>query len=171
MHGIGKSGDNVNPTDSSLSNKTPENPTRDVSVLFYNSSNVLAASASGTVTYASESGNFIGTVGTDNLPQDTYTVKISSPTHLRRLISGIQTFTQNQSNPLPSVTLIAGDVDSNNALNILDYNILIGCYSDLTPAITCNDTDKQNADVNDDGLVNQFDYNIFLREITVQNGD
>ncbi len=72
---------------------------------------------------------------------------------------------------MPTVTMVAGDVNGDNSLNILDYNLLVGCYSDLLPAISCTQATKVKTDLNDNGDVNQFDYNLFLREITVQTGN
>jgi hypothetical protein len=48
--------------------------------------------------------------------------------------------------------------------------LLIGCYSDFSPAKSCTSANKLLTDLNDDGNVNQTDYNLFLREISVQNG-
>jgi hypothetical protein len=55
-------------------------------------------------------------------------------------------------------------------INILDYNILMGCYSDLSPAINCPAGEEKRADITDDGAVNQFDYNLFLRELINRGG-
>ncbi len=56
-------------------------------------------------------------------------------------------------------------------MNILDYNLLIGCYSDLLPASHCPAAIKPLADLNDDGNVNQFDYNIILKAFLNRAGD
>jgi hypothetical protein len=55
-------------------------------------------------------------------------------------------------------------------VNALDYNTIIECFSDLLSK-TCNDKTRLVADLNDDDKVNQVDYNLLLREISVQNGD
>jgi hypothetical protein len=173
LHSIGASGDNSNPNDSRLSNKSPQHPNRPVDIYIYNNQNQLVASNSGKITYDPTKGNFTGTINIDGniLPQGNYTLKIQSPSYLRRLIPGIQTIIPLQENKLPEVTLVTGDIINDNMLNILDYNILIGCYSDLSPAKSCTDANKILSDLNDDGAVNQVDYNIFLREISVQTGN
>jgi hypothetical protein len=56
-----------------------------------------------------------------------------------------------------------GDINNDNRLDILDYNLLLDCYSDLLEAKNCNEEEKQSADLNDDGFVNQVDYNIMVR--------
>lgn len=79
---------------------------------------------------------------------------------------------------MPRINLVAGDVDNNNILNINDYNILLSCVSD--PDITnidnqalCNTNAnyKKLSDLDDNGTIDKFDYNLFLREYAVQNGD
>lgn len=172
MHGIGNSGDNANPTLFTLSNKNPLTPTRLATVEVLNSSNVVVASANGNIVYDSVAGNFKGVI--DMASKITtggiYKVKIKEKTHLRVLAPQDPTIVLGQTNTISQVTLIAGDVNDDNALNILDYNLLIGCYSDLAPAVSCTANNKLLTDLNDDGSVNQFDYNLFLREIAVQNG-
>jgi hypothetical protein len=172
MHGIGSSGDNANPTNSSLSNKAPQHTQRTATAYIYNHLNQLVSTSSGNLNYDPDEGNFKGTITlTNEIPQGVYTIKIQSPVHLRRLVPGIQTLIPNKTNTIPPITLITGDIKSDNALNILDYSILVDCYSDIQPPKSCTETNKLLADINDDGSVNQVDYNLFLREITVQNGD
>lgn len=173
IHGIGSSGDNANPTGATLSNKNPLHTTRSAVIQVFNADNQLTATANGNIVFDNASGNFKGTInlGTNIPSSGPYTIKIQSPTHLRRLIGGgIQNLNKGQANNLVPVDLIAGDVNSDNKIDILDYNTLIGCYSDLSPAVSCTTENKLLSDLNDDGAVNQFDYNLFLREITVQNG-
>jgi hypothetical protein len=172
MHGIGNSGDNANPNNFTLSNKNPLTPNRTIDIQILNSANQIIASASGQITYNSSTGNFKGLIdmGLKIPSSGSYNLKAKSPTHLRRLASGIQTITIGQTNVIPDLTLVAGDINGDNTLNILDYNLLIGCYSDLAPAVSCTTTIKPLADLNDNGAVNQFDYNLFLRELAVQLG-
>lgn len=172
LHSIGSSGDNSNPTNSQLSNKAPLHPNRNIDIYIYNDQNQLITSNSGQITYDSTKGNFTGAIKIDGtIPEGQYTYKIQSPTYLRRLVPGIQTLKPLQENILPETTLVTGDIVSDNMINIKDYNILTNCYSDLLPAKSCTETEKTNADLNDDGSVNQVDYNLFLREISVQTGN
>ena len=79
---------------------------------------------------------------------------------------------------------MAGDTNGDNALNILDYNAFLDCgYGVLNPLpindansyfnkkICQNHPPTENIDIEDNGLVNSYDYNLFLRELSVQNGD
>lgn len=171
LHDIGNIGDNPNPQNSSLSNKNPLHQQRIISISIFDSNNQLVATQSGPVNYNSSNGDFSGTIDMGNLAGGQYIVKVKSVQYLRRIIPGIQSITGGQNNTLPSAALVAGDINDDNTINILDYNILLGCYSDLTPAVSCSDVNKVLADLNDDGSVNQIDYNIFVREISVQNGN
>lgn len=171
IHGIGLSGDNVNPT-STLSNKNPRHPQRTIEVQVFDNMNDLVKTANGAITYSSASGSFIGTVDIGpSFVQGIYTVKVKESTHLRRLLPGILTIIPKTENQIPDIALVAGDINNDNSINVADYNILIGCYSDLLPAISCTDSTKITSDLNDDGAVNQLDYNLFLREISIQTGN
>lgn len=171
MHAIGASGDNINPSESDLSNKNPLHATRSASISFYNASNLFVASVSGNIYYSSSSGNFVGTVNVGSLATGNYTIKVKTDHHLIKQYPGFPLITNGQSMTLQPIHLVAGDIDNSNALNILDYNLLIDCYSDLSQAAACNDDKKLAADLNDDGSVNASDYNLFLREITYQSGN
>lgn len=185
LHGIGKAGDNPNPTGNSLSNKNPLHPDRNLDVEIYNTSNQLVSSKSGTITYASSSGTFKGTVdlGASFVTGD-YNIKIKTDRYLKRLIPGVQHITQLQNAVVPQASLVAGDTAGDNVLNVLDYNAFLDCgYGALTelpisdPAAPYNTSACQvhtpaiNIDVDDNGTINSPDYNLFLRELSVQNGD
>lgn len=170
LHGIGKGGDSANPTGNG--NMSPQRTQRTVTIEVYNQQNQLVATQQGTVTYNSTNGNFMGTIDLGaTLPTGVYTVKIKSNQYLRSLVPGIQTITSGQGVTLPPTYLIIGDSNNDNIVNIQDYNILIGCYSDLNPATNCTTNQKAASDLTDDGNVNAFDYNLFLRELTNLQGE
>jgi len=172
LDGIGNRGDNTNPDSNSLSNKNPKHPTIGADIQIYTLDNQLIAAGTGSITYSSASGTYKGDVPIQTgFPSGKYQVKIKADTYLRRLANGIQTITAGQQNTVTNVPLVAGDINNDNQLNILDYNLILDCYSDLTAAANCSTPTKQvNADINDDALVNQIDYNLFLREISTQPG-
>jgi uncharacterized protein YegL len=171
LHGIGESGDSTNPSATSFSNKTPVRQQRSVTAYVINSSNVEVANKQTTVTYNPSNGNYSGIVdlGT-SIPSGNYSVKVKGDIYLRKTAIGFYSIAPNSSINIPALTLVTGDTNTDNQLNILDYNILLGCYSDLGPATFCDPTRKDASDLTDDGNVNQYDYNLFLREITVQRG-
>ena len=172
LDGIGSRGDNTNPTASSLSNKTPQHTTIGADISIYTTSNNLIASGTGTLTYNTTGGDYTGDVPvSEGFPTGFYVVKVKTHTHLRRQIEQIQTITAGIDNVITPVALVTGDINDDNVLNILDYNLLLNCYSDLTAAVACPSlTSKSDADLNDDGAVNQVDYNLFLRELSTQPG-
>jgi hypothetical protein len=169
LHGIGKGGDSANPN--SGGNPSPRRTQRNVTVEVYNSQNQLILTKQGNVSFGAANGNFTGQVdlGT-TIATGVYSVKVKTTQFLNTLVPGIQSLTQGTVNQLPATVLVNGDIDGNNTLNILDYNILMGCYSDFLPAPSCSTTNKPLADLDDDGDVNQYDYNLFLREITNRAG-
>lgn len=172
MHGIGHSGDNSNPTAFSLSNQQPVHPQRTLTIEVLNNLGTVILNKTGLVTYNLTNGNFTGVIdmGT-GLTSGSYNIKIKAPQYLKKQVTGIQTITAGQTVQIPATTLVTGDVNGDNKLNILDYDIIVGCYSDFAPPVSCSGTQNNDSDLTDDGKVNQFDYNLFLRDLSVQNGD
>lgn len=185
LHGVGSAGDNPNPRGASLSNKNPIHPQRKLDVLIYNSNNQLVSSASGAINYDAGSGSFKGSIPFNaGLKEGDYSVKVKTPRYLRKLVEGIQQITPNKDNRMPRTELVTGDTNTDNFLDILDYNAFLDCgYGVLNP-LPIDDanslfnkkacqahTPAINIDINDDGIVDSTDYNLFLRELSVQNGD
>ncbi|MGI8420126.1 MAG: T9SS type A sorting domain-containing protein [Candidatus Levyibacteriota bacterium] len=182
LDGVGSAGDNPNPTGNSLSNKTPLHPQRTVNVQIFNTNNQLVSSTSASVTYTSTSGTFDGSLDLSSLAPGQYIFKVQTDRYLRKQVPGILKIPANK--PLPTTALIAGDANGDNVLNILDYNALLDCgYGQINPlpntdpaspfqTSTCQvHTPADNVDFDDNGIVNSADYNLFLRELSVQNGD
>lgn len=170
-HGIGASGDNTNPSNASLSNKNPAHKQIAANVEIFTTNNQLIGAGSGTVTYNANKGAYTGNLPIQKgFPTGEYILSLKTNGHLRKQVTGVQTITAGKNNTITSVTLIAGDTNNDNVINILDYNILMNCYSDLKPAISCTSDQKIGSDMNDDGSVNQIDYNLFIRELSSQSG-
>lgn len=185
LDGVGAAGDNPNPTGNSLSNKNPLHPQRTLNVQVFDTNNNLAASGSGNINYNSTSGTFLGAVGLPATVQSgDYYVKVQTDRYLWKLVPGIIQITSDQTTKVPSVQLVNGDTNNDNLLNIIDYNALIDCgYGEINP-LPMNDQNStynssacqvhqptQDVDLNDDGIIDSTDYNLFLRELSVQNGD
>jgi len=170
LGGIGSSGDNSNPHGGG--NQNPLHPQRTLTVFIYDKNDQLVAQNTGTITYnASPSGNFTGTIPVSISQIGTYTVKVKTDEFLRKKIPGLLTFNGQQTVTMQPVTLVAGDINGDNKIDISDYNILTGCYSDTQPAQSCTSDQKTAADLDDDGKVDATDYNVFLRNLAEQNGD
>lgn len=185
LHGVGAGGDNPNPKGNDLSNKNPLHPQRDVDVIIIDSTNQVIATQAGAILYDNGNGSFTGKLdlGT-SFPTGNYNIKIKTDRYLRKLVPGIQTITNLKDNKIPQIDVVAGDVNDDNILNVLDYNAFLDCgYGEINPIpmIDPNSTfNKQpcqvhtpviNVDVDDNGVVDSPDYNLFLRELSVQNGD
>ena len=168
-HGIGQGGDSANPNSSG--NANPITSQRILSVGVFNAQNVLVQSEALPITYSVANGSYTGTGDFGTLPSGSYTIAVRADQYLQKTATGIQTITAGQVNQIAPIFLITGDIDNNNQINIADYNILMGCYSDLTAAASCTSAQKKAADLTDDGNVNQLDYNLFIREIGNRSGE
>lgn len=172
LHGLGKGGDTPNP--GSAGTLSPLRPTRDLIVELYNSSGTLVNTSTGNLKYTnSTQGVFNGTVTLpSSIAAGNYLVKIKSSYYLRKNVPGFLDLKVGQQNTVNSLELVAGDTDNDNKLESTDdYDIIMDCYSDLLGPANCNATKKLAADISDDGKVDQDDYNLFLRELSVQQGD
>lgn len=168
LHGIGKGGDAVNPL--GVGNMDPLRKQRTITVDVLDSQNQSIIKKQGTVTYNATSGLFAGTIdlGT-TVPSGAYRLKVKEPQYLQTQLSEIITLNAG-TNTIPKITLRTGDINNDNSVNISDFNILLGCFSELTPAKNCTTTTKLQSDITDDGSVNQFDYNLFIRTISQRSG-
>jgi len=172
LHGIGKAGDNVNPTGGG-GNFNLVHLQRILRVeIVDGNDNVVATNMNGFVLFDSQSGSFKGTVDLADQIQTsgTYGVRVKMAQSLKGL--RLQSITVGSVNTIPQMTLVTGDVNDDNSvsINIEDYNILLGCYSDFTPAEDCDPNRKVKADLTDDGNVNFADLNLFLRELNTISG-
>jgi hypothetical protein len=74
-------------------------------------------------------------------------------------------------NTLPQVLLVSGDINNDNKLDILDYNILVSCFGNKSTTDSCGGK-QVDADLNDDGVVDGVDYNLFIGPLKkAQKGD
>ena len=171
LHGLGKGGDSPNPNSAGTLN--PLRTTRDLTIEIYDVSSTLITSAKGYMEYTVPTeGVFDGIVELPStIANGDYLITIRTPYYLGKRLSGSINIVKGQENNVASTALIAGDVNLDNKLSVLDYDIIMGCYSDLSPAKNCDAAKKLAADISDDGKVNQDDYNLFIRELSIQKGE
>jgi hypothetical protein len=169
LHGIGNGGDTLNP--SGKGNLSPQRKSREFTLEVFDSDNNLLLTKKAILNFDPAAGAFKGNVDWGmTLAAGSYQVKIKTPQYLRRQFPGFQKITSGQPGIFPQVSLVVGDVNNDNIINISDYTILMGCYSDFAPAKECTSTNKQLADFTDDGQVNAIDYNLFIREMSSRQG-
>ncbi|HUD44519.1 MAG TPA: dockerin type I repeat-containing protein [Patescibacteria group bacterium] len=176
LHGIGDSGDNVNPS-ASGSNQSPVDTALTATVYAYPSeytaSNPTAnpvITGTGTLTYNANHNFTLSSPINLNLPSDTYLFKLSVPKYLTKALPNVkQVNTINSGNTFNfgDVTLVTGDVNGDNQLDINDYTIILGC---INGSSSCDASTQKLADLNDDGVVDITDLNLFERELMVQTG-
>ncbi len=190
LHGIGNGGDNENPQSKGTMN--PQHPVRDVLITFVSLQGTIAATGTGQITFDSASdsaqGLFTGIVTLATSLNGDYLIRIKSNGFLERQLSSVVSLSQPrmQQKPviIPPVYLVSGDLNNDNKLDLLDYNILVGCYGvkqndpASCPAQFQTTPSQVGADLLDDGIqpgdesaVDGADYNLFVRELSIQNGE
>lgn len=161
----------------------PKHPQRNAVITLFDTNNNLVATRTGQISYATASRSFVGTInaGQSAIPAGNYLVKIQTPQFLRKQYPGILSIQSPATIVLPNLTITTGDVNGDNKINILDYNILVGCFGAKANSPACTATPSQGelanlswkvlADLNDDGVVDGIDYNLFIRSLATKEGD
>lgn len=154
--------------DLSTNNQLPKNPSRTVRTQVFNSENNLVASVPGTLVYGGL--NFVGLVNLgENITQGSYTLKVRLGNTLWRRIPGILVLAPDTTRDTQNVRLVSAELDGNNMLDLIDYQIFLSCFNKETTPCT---TEKSIfADINDDGVIDQLDYNILLISFETREGD
>lgn len=173
LDGIGVATDNVQRqagnTNTAGLTTNPIRPTRNIIVeLFKAGSATPEITKTASIRFNYASNIFTGTIDLGQTT-GTYTVKVKTPGYLKKNV-GAFSFANNTINA-PRADMIAGDVNGDNTLDILDYNILISCIFGNGSSCAQNSDYNILSDLNDNGVKNQLDYSLFIRELPVQNGD
>lgn len=173
LDGVGVGGDSANPKANSKSNKNPlVRSFNDFTIMAFDSQNTQEQTTKGTLNYNESSGKYEGSATLTNLKGQSHIIKVRVRDHLIKTLPGIQQIASGSATyTMPEVNLVAGDINNDNVIDLLDYNILLGCYSDTSPAKACNPDQKASSDLNYDGKVNLTDFTLFERELSVQNGN
>lgn len=99
-----------------------------------------------------------------------YNIKVKSDGYLRRLILSVRINKGNQ-NDVALATLIPGDINGDNKIDLLDYNLFITCYGTKANQPTCDKTVLKLADFDDNIVIDGIDYNTFIKGLSVKEGD
>ncbi len=189
LHGIGYAGDNASPgrqVSFSPTNPAPTGPddpkpplnlSRDASIQFYNEQNQLLYTIPKALQFSPDTYAFgsifpLSSEAVSVLGGKTVSVRISVPKYLTIIYPLVAIKSVGTTN-LPYKPLITGNVYSDatnqNQLDILDYNAIMDCREDVD-TVNKSGTCSVDADLNDDGRVDVFDYQLFIRELSVQAG-
>lgn len=144
-------------------NAIPNNATRTILFqLFDKSSKKVGSDLLGRVSFDAGSGLFKGTINAGTIvPSGTYAVKVKLDQSLTKILASGSAITAGVTNTIPQTILVTGDVNNDNRIDILDYNILVGCFGGKVNSDSCGGK-KVDADLNDDGVVDGIDYNLFV---------
>lgn len=129
-----------------------QRPDKSVSIDIKQQSNNIQ---SGVATFSADSsGKYIGTI-TANIPASTYDIYLKGPAHLRKKFTNINLGLGGNQIDLTSTPLLAGDVNQDNKVDLLDYSALVLAYE---PGVSKN----SSADLNFDGKVDLLDYSLLV---------
>lgn len=170
LSGLGNTGDSQNFSNASGSTKE-EKLKRKSRKLFYQifDQNVnLVAEGDGTVEYNSSSGTFTrNSLGLGKtLTNGTYIVKARVLGYKTRIVRNVNI---GPGGATITANLPTGDIDGNLEVNTLDYDILRSCWgAGGTDPAKCNSNAsfRGMSDLDDNGTINEFDYNLFLRDFS-----
>jgi hypothetical protein len=128
-------------------NNNPEHPQRKVEIKIFNSQNQEALAQDAIVIYNSTPSTFEGTLAlSSSIPSGFYTIKVRTNGTLWKAYPGIQSIIQGSTNALPRLALTSGDVNQDNEINLLDYNLVLSCIrdKDTCPALVTLQADDLN---------------------------
>lgn len=107
-----------------------------------------------------------------------YNLYVQGPRYLYSQYPGSISISQGQTLNLNSQNfyMITGNINntdlSENRIDLMDYNVFISCsiYSQNTSACDQDPNNPENSDLDDNGIINEDDYTLFLKEFTNQQG-
>lgn len=181
LHGIGSSGDSVNPKNSSLSNKEPKKTSRVVAVSIWDIDDLLVAEGFTRLAYDKKTGAYLGSFVTDKpLPDDTYAITITVEGYLTSVLEDFE-LKEGEENELGDLQFVAGDIQADEKIDILDYTILADCGYGATTQLPMDNPKslyesaackkheaREDADLDSNGTIDGKDFNLFLREFAAQ---
>lgn len=106
----------------------------------------------------------------ENIKPGIYNIKVKTDGYLRRLILSVR-ITKGVQNDIALATLIPGDINGDNRIDLLDYNLFITCYGTKANLPTCDKTVLKLADFDDNIVIDGIDYNTFIKGLSVKEGD
>jgi len=145
----------------------PKRTARDLTVMLINGANQEVRTTTEAISF--DRNVYKGVINVSgNIVPGPYTIKIRMDNTLWKLIPGIYTLGPQKTVKPDSQSLITGDMDRNNILELSDYNILESCYRKRN---SCDDKYRSLTDLNDDGILDGIDYNLMVRNFEIRKGD
>lgn len=153
-------------------NPNPKRTNRTVTAIIYDSTNHEVPSTTGTVTYNHTTGTYDGQIGVGALDgTQSYHVKLKLDNTLYKFASTFVSITKGgNSNSVPLIKLISGDIDQDNHLRVNDYTSFLSCFQGN---VACTGAVATGADINDNGSAegDNDDMNILQRNFDNIDGD
>lgn len=145
-------------------NKSIKHLTRTVMVEVFDNTNASVVTGTGILKF--DGTYFRGIIHLGKVKDDVYYIKAWAPKTLVTLITPqFQQLKSDRITILPEVVLLQGDMNEDNIIDIIDYNIALKCFQDAA----C--PEKATIDFNDDGKTDIFDYNLLLNNYWKYLGD
>ena len=155
---------------------TPNHLDRSITVQVVDGANAVIRTVQITARFDSGKKAYLANVPV-NLDPGTYLVKVRLSNTLTQAQPGFFSVTATTTLvAVPRIVTLIGDVDGNNRVDLADYDLLVGCYSDFAPPKSCSADripspgNQPSVDLNDDGKVNAIDINLILRLFNNQHG-
>lgn len=109
-------------------NRQPVRPQRNIKLDIYNAQNVRVAQTSGIANFDATSGLYRSQISAQ-LATGPYTFKVKFDNTLFKLIPGVQSITAGTQYTAPVTTLVSGDVNGDNTIDLIDYNLMMACIA------------------------------------------
>ncbi len=146
-------------------NTHPKHLSRYAQIEIFDLTNKLVGRGSGNLTYDGHD-LFSGIIHFGKVDNGKYYIKIVGNNTLVRLVKPqFQQLNNTTLNIFPSVTLIQGDTNVDNIIDINDYKSVLPCFQDTKCQY------RELIDLNDDAITNAIDYNILLLNFWESQGD
>jgi hypothetical protein len=145
-------------------NTNPNPATRTFDVQAYDPSGAFVKGGTGQGVFDPASSSFKGTASLGTMVPGFYRIKVRFENTLWKAANGVN-LVAGQTTTVPIMRLVSGDLNSDNQLNLLDYNTLLSCYGNKSCA------QKTKADLNLDTKVDEADINILYTAFATREGD
>jgi hypothetical protein len=163
-------------------NTNPNTKTRNITVCLYGQSadpsqgdpvtcTGSAAKKIAQVVWDTATSRFKSTIDLGAVSAGSYQVFVKSEKYLRKRMPTILNVTTDTKNyTLPQATMVLGDTNNDNKIDIVDFNMVaFNCYDTKVTTSTC--PVGLNADLNDDGKVDGIDISQMTLLFGLKNGD